>query len=239
MPSLLTARRRARPRPPRALPFRGALATDACFIVGARDARSVPDQVAYLTVDAGGGVSLDTADVVPDGFGVPWSFEDDGTIRIPIGRAPMELDLTAVRQALRPGTLLSESLRIIRRDRRVIVDLDGVTTILCSDEGRTACARAALWTDTMVCREAFSTGRTVRFADDVLSRSMFRLHGATSPSALQIVAAKTVQRYAKAKTRLLGVLPWLQAHVGGDNCQACSQSPSGHCRVCIDSTCDA
>jgi hypothetical protein len=213
MPSLLTARPRARPRPPRALPLRGALATDARFIVGAKGTQAAPDQVAYLTVDPSGRVSLDTADVVPDGFGVSWSFEDDGTIRIPVGRAPMELDVTAVRQALRPGTLLSESLRIIRRDRRVVADVDGVTTILCSDEGRIACARAALWTETMVCREAFSTGRHVRFADDVLTLSMFRLDGVVSRSALQILTTKTEKRYAQASTRLLGVLPWLEAQV--------------------------
>lgn len=94
------------PRPPHALPLRGVLATDVRFIVGAKGAEAVPNQVAYLTLRPDGGASLETDAVVPDGYGVPWSFDDDGTIRIPVGRALMELDLRAVRQALRPGMLL-------------------------------------------------------------------------------------------------------------------------------------
>ena len=43
MPSLLTARHRARPRAPRSLPLRGALAADARFILGVLGTQSAPD----------------------------------------------------------------------------------------------------------------------------------------------------------------------------------------------------
>lgn len=65
----------------------------------------------------------------------------------------------------------------------------------------------------MVRRQAFSTGRAVRLADQVLSLPMFRVHGVVTPSLLTVLASKTDHRYAKAKMRLVAVLPWLQAHV--------------------------
>lgn len=65
----------------------------------------------------------------------------------------------------------------------------------------------------MVCAEAFSTGRSVRFADEVLTPTMFRVPDALTASVLQVLTAKTEKRYAKANIRLVGVLPWLQAHL--------------------------
>lgn len=212
MPSLLTARRRARPSSRRNLRLRGALATDTRFIVGATGAQAAPHQVAYLTLHPDGSASLDTDNVVPDGFGVPWSFEDDGTIRIPVGCAPMELDVHAVRQVLCPGTPVSEFLRL-RRDRPLVAGSVESTTHRCARREMTACADAALWTDDMVRRQEFSTGRIVRFADDVLSPTMFCVPDAVTPSTLKILAAKAEKRYAKASIQLLGVLPWLQAHI--------------------------
>lgn len=124
----------------------------------------------------------------------------------------MELDLNAVRQALRPGTPVSEFLRL-RRDRQLVAGSNDVKAHGCARGEMSACADAALWTDDMVRRKKFSTGRTVRFADEVLCPTMFCVPDVVTQSALQALAARAEKRYAKANMRLLGVLPWLQAQV--------------------------
>ena len=214
MPSLLTARRRARPRVRSDLTLHGVLATDARYIVGAKGAHAAPNQAAYLMLHPDGSASLVREDVVPDRLGVPPLSRSDCTLGLLVGRAPMELDVHALRQALSPGMPVQEYLRL-RRDRSLVAEarLSDAEAHLCLYNDVSAITRAVFWMDDMFRGQAFSTGRQVRFADDVLSPLMFRLVGAVTPSSLKVLAIKTERRSAKANVRLLGVLPWLQAQV--------------------------
>jgi hypothetical protein len=190
----------------------GALASDATYLVGVNGTEPAPEQVAYLALHPSGSVALETADA-DDPSEPRWLTREDGTVAIPVGWAPSELDLRALRRALLPTLPLEALLTVLRRDRQVVSGDDGTGKALYPAATLSACTTAAVWVDDMIRHGEFVTGRSVQFAEELLSREMFIVPNSLSASAIKALAKTTERRFAKENIRLLGVLPWLEAQV--------------------------
>ena len=104
----------------------GALATDSMRVVGAEYGCYVPGQVGYLAVYSDGSLGLEV-DTIDSGISTPpWCVRADGTVLIPLCQTLAELDLQAVRRALRPEHRLGAWLTLFLGHGQSSADADGV-----------------------------------------------------------------------------------------------------------------
>ena len=101
-----------------------------------------------------------------------WIGRADGTLLIPVARAPQEIDLKHLRAELHPRRPLGRHVTAIRRGRRTRTRADGTRESVFTSDALAAAANAALWMNWIYEEEGFSTGRCVSLAEDVLSPNM-------------------------------------------------------------------
>ena len=199
-------------RLPSAVTLRGSVAGARSLVIGDNDPNIGTQKVAYLTLDTKGGADIEILSTNCDGEDANWIARADGTILIPVGLAPVELDLTSLRRHLRNTASLGKFLTAIKHGRRLVNDGKTSTPFVYTAEALVACANAATYLLCNLDDGELHTGRSVEFASDVLEKDdMLVVPSVITDIALRTLARSTEAYYASKGRRLLGVLPWLQA----------------------------